>query len=382
MSQELVFCELLCTPPELVERATATVNNLLPRKSRDVYEHCYKQFMDWKTNKCANSFSENVVVAYFSELSIEKAPSTLWKIYSMLRSTIIIKHNINIANYAKLRAFLKRKSDGFQPKKSKTLTREEINKFINEAPDNVYLATKVKKIPVYSLFKIYNFYFKVAFIVGVMGACRKHELWQMKTNHIQDLGTAILIQVPDTKTKIERKFTITGSFCTIFKKYWALRPVNVTSNNFFLNYQKGRCTNQVIGMNKFGSMPKHIATFLKLENPEKYTGHCFRRTSATMLVDAGADITMLKRHGGWKSTTVAENYVDNSLNSRMSVANKILTEVTQTKQITSTVTSLDNLENENVTSKILGNSVPSLHFTNCNNNHITINIINKENEEK
>jgi hypothetical protein len=47
---------------------------------------------------------------------------------------------------------------------------------------------------------------------------------------------------------------------------------------------------------------------------EKYTGHSLRRSSAAILVDAGTDITDLKRHGGWKSTTVAEGYIDTSIN--------------------------------------------------------------------
>lgn len=61
-------------------------------------------------------------------------------------------------------------------------------------------------------------------------------------------------------------------------------------------------------------MPKEVAKYLNLQNPEQYTGHCYRRTSATMLVNAGGDITSLKRHGGWKSTEVAEGYIDNTFN--------------------------------------------------------------------
>lgn len=58
------------TPPEILGAAAATIDNLLPQKSKDVYEHYYQQFMDLRTNKkCANSFSENVIMAYFSELS-------------------------------------------------------------------------------------------------------------------------------------------------------------------------------------------------------------------------------------------------------------------------------------------------------------------------
>lgn len=52
---------------------------------------------------------------------------------------------------------------------------------------------------------------------------------------------------------------------------------------------------------------------LHLSKPAEYTGHCLRRTSATLLIDGGADITSLKRHGGWKSASVAEGYVDESM---------------------------------------------------------------------
>lgn len=84
------------------------------------------------------------------------------------------------------------------------------------------------------------------------------------------------------------------------------RPEKTTSDRFFLNWQNGKYTNQPIGVNKFGSMPKKIAEYLGLDDAHLYTGHSFRRSSATLLADAGANITTIKRHGGWKSTTTAE----------------------------------------------------------------------------
>jgi len=52
--------------------------------------------------------------------------------------------NVNIKNYMKLNMFLKRQSTGFISKKLKVLTSDKIEKFINKASDNKYLATKVK----------------------------------------------------------------------------------------------------------------------------------------------------------------------------------------------------------------------------------------------
>ncbi|KAJ8974417.1 hypothetical protein NQ317_015472 [Molorchus minor] len=147
--------------------------------------------------------------------------------YSMLRSTLNINHDISIQNYAKLRALLKRKSQGFRPKKATTFTPENINKFLTDASDEKYLATKV------------------ALIVGIMGACRANEPYFMKLEHLT---------VPHTKTKITRKFTITDKFYQICKKYINLRPTNFVSNIYFLNYQNGKCTKQRIGVNKFTVM--------------------------------------------------------------------------------------------------------------------------------
>jgi hypothetical protein len=89
-----------------------------------------------------------------------------------------------------------------------------------------------------------------------MGACRSNELYEMKITHLQDLGSAFLVNVPNTKTKICRKFTVTDNFYKICKTYISLRPSHVTSDTFFLNYQNGKCTTQRIGINKFTKMGK------------------------------------------------------------------------------------------------------------------------------
>lgn len=131
------------TPPDIVEAAKITSVDLLPKKSRNLYEKAYKAFMDWRDRKKTTSFSENVLLAYFGELAEKYKSSSLWTQYSMLRTTLEVRQNINIATYGKLKTFLKRKSDGYKAKKSKTFTPDEINMFIENADDKKYLATKV-----------------------------------------------------------------------------------------------------------------------------------------------------------------------------------------------------------------------------------------------
>lgn len=152
-------------------------------------------------------------------------------------------------------------------------------------------------------------YLQVALIFGISGACRREELSQIKMQDIEQHADIMLVKIPNTKTKIPRSFTVDGAFRSIVAKYEALRPKHASSDRFFLNFQKGKCTMQVIGKNKFGKMPSDIAKYLQLPNADHYTGHSFRRTSATLLADSGADLTTLKRHGGWKSSTVAEGNI-------------------------------------------------------------------------
>ncbi|XP_057340559.1 uncharacterized protein LOC130677725 [Microplitis mediator] len=67
----------------------------------------------------------------------------------------------------------------------------------------------------------------------------------------------------------------------------------------------------------------NIALFLNLPDPKRYTGHCFRRTAATLLSDSGANTTMLKQLGGWKSTAIVQSYVENLLKTRERIFNRI-----------------------------------------------------------
>ena len=141
-----------------------------------------------------------------------------------------------------------------------------------------------------------------------------NELTNVRIQDIEEHGDLMLVKIPDTKISKPRSFIISAEYVKIVKQYQALRPKNVTCDRFFLNYQQGRCTNQVIGKNKISNMPKQIAAFLKLPNSETYTGHAFRRTSATLLTDAGAShILNVHHHGSWTSSKMVEEYVEESI---------------------------------------------------------------------
>ncbi|KAJ8969359.1 hypothetical protein NQ317_000648, partial [Molorchus minor] len=117
-----------CESEEIVEAENIAISNLLPTKSRSLYDIAYNR--------------ENVLLAYFSENAKNYKSSTLWAQYSMVKSCLIIYDNIDISKFPKLIAFLKRTGDGYQAKKSKILTKSEIDRFLSSADDKEFLMIK------------------------------------------------------------------------------------------------------------------------------------------------------------------------------------------------------------------------------------------------
>lgn len=103
-----------------------------------------------------------------------------------------------------------------------------------------------------------------------------------------------------------------------------MRPKITAHSRFFVNYQKEKCTTQPVGIHKIGAVPSVVARFLDLPNAGSYTGHAFRRTSAGLLANSGGSMSDIMRHGGWRSVSVAEGYVEESETTKINVAAKIL----------------------------------------------------------
>lgn len=343
-------------PSDIEEAATKVVSSLLPAKSRIKYELAYGRYEIWcAEKKVKNVTNEKVLLAYFENLSTTKKPSSLWAYYSMLRSVILVKKNVDISKYTNLIVLLKRKCEGYRPKKSKILSKQDIARYLQEANDYTCLMKKV------------------ALIIGIAGACRREELTKLLLNNVTDEGQCFRFVIPFTKTNISREFFVTSGgiegidMVEIIRKYILLRPLQIDHDRFFVFYKNGKCTKQAVGINTFGSLPKNIASFLNLSSPEQYTGHCFRRSSASLLADNGADILTVKRHGGWRSNTVAEGYIEGSEGNKKRIASNILGVGVET--------TIHNQELSINSSHSSNQLTSGINFTNCN--ECVVNIYNK-----
>ncbi|KAJ8914344.1 hypothetical protein NQ315_011332 [Exocentrus adspersus] len=101
-----------------------------------------------------------------------------------------------------------------------------------------------------------------------------------------------------------------------------------------------------------------------------YTGHCFRRTSASLLADSGASIDVLKRHGGWKSASVAEGIFG------LGVGNS--TESASAHQVSGSAVSASSASSTSSKNNIVQNTIDEanslLNIVNCSNVNIHVNI--------
>ncbi|KAJ8974768.1 hypothetical protein NQ317_007318 [Molorchus minor] len=132
-----------CESEEIVEAANIAISNLLPTKSRSLYDIAYNRFKKWCAEKNVQVYSENILLAYFSENAKNYKSSTLWAQYSMV--------NVD---------------------------------------DKEFLMIKV------------------GLILGIAGACRTDELVNLTVDDIEDVGSSLIVKIPNTKTKIPRIFVV------------------------------------------------------------------------------------------------------------------------------------------------------------------------------
>ncbi|KAJ8918203.1 hypothetical protein NQ315_014070 [Exocentrus adspersus] len=292
--------ESFSIPAEIKQEAQEATLRLLPAKSKRVYVKEMVEFDNWRKKRGLGegAITEEVLLAYF--FNVEKTFCCLFNVDEIFYAEINAE-SIDISKYGKLTSYLKVGSRKYKTKKAKILERNQIEGFLKNAPDVEYLQVKI----------------------GNTRCC----IDPGSRSDVRDKGSYLYVLIPDTKTNISRSFTVMEEAFSVnavemCRKYISLRP-KAACRRFFLRYVDGKCTTQHVGINTISKTFSKVPSFLGLPDPESFTGHGMRRSSATLLANAGGDITTVKRHGGWKSTTVAENYIEESLSSKMAIAEKI-----------------------------------------------------------
>ena len=72
-----------------------------------------------------------------------------------------------------------------------------------------------------------------------------------------------------------------------------------------------------------GKVPHEVAKYLNFPEPETYTFHSFRRTSATSAADAGSTTEQMVDFFGWKNGSMCQEYISTSKPAILGMASKL-----------------------------------------------------------
>lgn len=132
-----------CTPESLRLFVINAKDKSIPPKSRQRYEQIYSRFSKWREEYNVHRISQNVLLAYFNQLSATMKPNTLWSIWSVLKKMLNARENIDIVQFPEVKAFVKSNNKGYQPKKATVFSDNDLDRFLSDAPNDGYLLHKV-----------------------------------------------------------------------------------------------------------------------------------------------------------------------------------------------------------------------------------------------
>jgi integrase len=270
-------------------------------KSSATYDKWINNFQQWVSLN-DKDFSASSVLYYLSELSERYAPTSLWTIYSILNKFMKVFYSIDLNQCFLLKDFLKNLDKTHCPKKSSVLSSNDIENFVNKTDESVLI--------------------KCILLIGVYGLLRISELTDLLFDDVTKKGScySFLIRKSKTDQKSKGFYFIVDRDIHWIEKYINMFSLQDRKGRFFRKIIGDRGTKTPLGKNWIGKVPFKIASALSLNDPHLFTGHCFRRSGATILVDNGADKLILKRAGRWKSDTVCEGYVEESVDSKIKIS--------------------------------------------------------------
>ena len=124
-----------------------------------------------------------------------------------------------------------------------------------------------------------------------------------------------------------------SSFSMALSLYMKQRG-SLKTDRLFVQSTQTKFKSQPVGINTLYTFPNLIAEFMGY--PGHYTGHAFRRSSATAAAEGGASLLQMQTHFGWRSSSMPQRYVDGSERMQHDISNAI-TQVNRAQQRTQNV---------------------------------------------
>lgn len=284
--------------------------------------------------------SEDMLLRFLVRQAESMAPTTLWTIFSLVKKYLLLERRLDLGKAARITDYLKALSRFHLKKKAPSFSREDVFDYLRRASnEGKDLLTKV------------------VLLAGFYGGLRVSELVKLTWDDVAFASEGVLIVIRFSKTDragagatkllpaLDEQALSAPYYFNLYKD-----AVLDRTGRLFRNFASGKFTKSPTGKNTLAAMPRLIAEFLGLQNPEWYTGHSFRVTSATVLADEGITSLSLKRHGRWASDSVAEGY---------------LRESKQVRKETAELLAGGSSKSENINERAVAKTAQGFFFNNC-----------------
>jgi integrase len=311
------------------QQIAAATSSMLPLASGSIYRTAWHDLQDYRTQ--LNLTGPTTIRHVFSFLAkkyqdkVWTSPGTLWTRYSMLRNMIRIREGTLVDDGAIMacESWLKGLSRVHNPKQSFQLTKEQVARFLIETQDK------------------YSIDLRLLLVFGVNIGLRTADLKKLQWKNVSRYADGLRISI-DWATKTDQGARGNWYFIAkeqdsrvcgvaLFEEYRRIVEEvdpNYLSGDLWLKIVKTKAGKwsviSVRGRNWITSIPSIVAKELGLQDPEQYTGHCFRRTSAQWQADAGATTLELQNQFGWKSQAMAVVYTGQSTAARSASSKRCL----------------------------------------------------------
>ena len=348
------------------------LDDIAPQKSGKVYKAIWDMFLTDVGMPGAEHLQEKHFLAYFYGLKKKGyKSSTLWNRFSILNN-VYQRHTGKKLQleYPRVIMQLKAYQNGYQRKCAKTFSLQEFLDFMKKPLQSKYWVVR-----------------KAFAAIAWSGGLRCHELHQLKIGSIKFTTEGCQVSFEHAKQVAEVKqntilvpFNKTNpSICLASKVKMYLDELGPLANDktspLFKGCMKGKhFVKSPMGKNTLHSIGKDVAKELGLDDWSCYTGHCWRRSSATQVAGEGASVVDMKRQFGWRQESTAMRYIDGTETQMLKMATlstgqKSLSIVSRTTNVSPTMI------NEQGSSSNEPKAQPSkaYHLTFGDNCNITIN---------
>ena len=282
------------------------MNDTLPQPSKETYNKKWVEFKNFIGEKPTPEEAD--YIQYFDNLHTEKKfkASTIWCTYSMLNAVHQREFGEKLQAYPRVTQLLKSYNLTYERKVASVFNKKAVEDYLSLTENTPFVLLR-----------------KAIIVTALSGGFRTAEVRDLSFDNLVQKGDTYEVTLQRKKQNGEKKismFIIPSSLASHITNYLVALSAAIggVSGALF----KGTPISKLTKMSKFVNQPmvKDVAKKIVLENPEAYTGHCFRRTSATMAADGGATPQQMQRAFGWKSVATAQKYVEESESGALAMA--------------------------------------------------------------